>query len=827
MQRVPAFKESPVQGSITCATYGSDCLFLGTEDGLICALSRTDNEWTELATSRTKKELGVEKIMALDGMKCILALTSGRTVAGFSLDKLETLSKLSMRDVTQLVLEENTNLQKPRQQIAIFTSTAIKFLDLTQEAVKVARSIDYPDIAKGCWIDTKLLLATKDTYELLDLKKDSKIPLFPVAPGLEPILGIVGPDEFLVVQGTGAEDVAMGLIVTDGGEVARQGDVIMWDTYPSQAIVVNSSYLLSVVKSQLLVHSLKTKIELLAHDFDRFVKSVFALPGPLMPNEMLSQKLGKPCTTQARALVVYEDGMDWWLPPSNFSRVETGILEGEIKEILPDMVDIGGEQSVWELEYLSLLLALQLLISKEYTKAVGAWLDGVKLDPEIIFYLFNDGPEPSIFPGLKDVLDELKDLRSDQAAMRFYRTFLRTQIKRQQSEKFELVYAKMLQGPSLVQFIAKDAASSFDRLIEQLRTEEQFDALEKVYTQRNMTTDLIDLWIEAVKGSVSLDKQASAQKLAETLEKSDDESLVWKTALEVIALDIETGLDILKKSKVKFDEQKVLDALKQQGELAWRSYLKYLVYEAKNPSFAADLTTIIATDLVQGSNTPQISQFIKKLYKEYSGLPHPKRSFYEYIVKQKKRQQDKTIAEFLQLELDFWDLICRPEADLASLTALLDENAPHLIIEHATIYSYLGLHTQCIELLDQIKDYQSLFYYCEYGRPAPPPNVTLEKQRPRVQLDLTKEVFRQLTHGSQDMHVVGELLRLKAPDISVDLALDYLPGEWAACEFSEYFSYHLKQLSGEKRQSMLLRGVAKGENSIISLEIERQTKVNE
>lgn len=830
MQRVPAFQESPVQGKVTCATYGRDFLILGTEDGVITALSRGDNEWTEIATNHTKKDLGIEKIIALDEMNCALALTSGRTVAGYSLDKLETWPKLSMRDVSQFVLEENADPQKPRQQIAIFTSTAIRFLDLTQDSVKVARSIEYPDIIKGCWIDTKLLLATKDTYELLDLSKDSKIPLFPVAPGLEPILGIAGPTEFLVVQGTAMEDVAMGLIVTDGGEVARQGDVIMWDTYPSQAVVINCTYLLSVVKSQLLIHSLKTKIELLEHDFgDRPVVRVFDFPGPLIPNEQLTTKLGRPCSTRAMALIVYEDGMDWWLPPSDFSRVETGILEGEIEEISPNMIDIGNEQGVWELEYLSLLLALQLLVSKEYTKAVGAWLDGIKLDSGIVLFLFGDGTAPSTFPGLKGILDQLEGLRSDQAALRFYRTFLRAQIKRHSDvAKFEIHYAKLLQGSSYIQFIAKDATASFDQLIEQLRTTEQFDVLEKVYTQRQMSSELVDLWTEALKGSIPLDKEASAKKLSEVLQNSEDEDLVWRKALEVTSLDVNTGLNILKTTKVRFDEQRVLDALKQQGELAWRSYLKYLVYEVKNPSFAADLTTIIAADLVEGSKTPQVSKFIKKLYKEYTELPHPKRSFYEYIVKQKERQQQhKVIYEFLQLELDFWHLLCRPEADLASLTALLDENARHLIIERSALYSYLGLHTQCIELLDEIKDYQSLFYYCEYGRPAPPPSVTLDKQRPRMQLDLTKEVFRQLTHGSRNVHVVSELLRLKASDISVDLALEYLPSEWAASEFSEYFSYHLKHISSEKRQSMLLRGVAKYENSMISSEVVRQTKVNE
>lgn len=833
MQRVPAFeKPPPIAGDVQAAAYGGDCLILGTDSGAIVSFVWQTDSWTPSASRQTKKDVAVAKLVTLDGVNRMMALTQTRTVSGYLLESLENFSKLSMRDVTDIVTELSANKQKPRQQVAIFTSSAIRFLDITEDSIYVARSIDYPGLSAGCWADTKFLLATQETYELLDLNKDSKIPLFPVAPNLPPILDVVGGNEFFVVQGTGKDDVAMGLIVTEEGEVSRQGDVVMWDSYPDSAVVVCGSFLLSIIGSQLLIHSLRNEIELIEHDFgDRPVQKVFPLHGPHLCDQRMTAKIGSECKSQAQALIVYQDkSIDWWIPPSNFVQLETRILENELHEISPELVNIDSEQGLLELEYLSLLLAMHLLARKEYSKAVGAWLDGVKLDPKVAFYLFADTdklPE-SVAPGLRDFAEKLRvELPQDADAAKFYRTYLRALLKRLATlsapvaAQTEQVYASKLQGQSLVDFVAKQATSSFEKLVEKFRQDNQFDALEKIYLQRNMSTELVALWSDALSGSTGIDTHEAAIKLSKLLTESEDEELVWCEALKLVTVDPQMGVDVFKHSKVSFDENKVLNALKQESDLAWRSYLKHLVYDLKKPSYTVDLTTILATDLVQGCKIPQISKFLEKLYKEYTTQAQPKRAFYPYLEKRRAQLESGTpVHDYLQLEIDFWDLICRPEADLASLTAMLDEHAPQLIIERSAIYSYLGLHTQCIELLVEINDYESLLYYCEYGRPAPPSQVSLDKQRPRVQLDVTQEVFRQLARRKQNAALVGDFLRRKRAEISLELALEHLPDDWPSHEFTGFFAYHVARLSNRQRQSMLLRGVSKAENHIIASELD-------
>jgi vacuolar protein sorting-associated protein 3 len=86
-------------------------------------------------------------------------------------------------------------------------------------------------------------VANAERYDLMDLERGERIPLFPIMqnanfsdddsatePTLPPLMVSVGEDDFLVTTGTAISDPAIGLFVNLNGDPVR--GTLMFSTYP-------------------------------------------------------------------------------------------------------------------------------------------------------------------------------------------------------------------------------------------------------------------------------------------------------------------------------------------------------------------------------------------------------------------------------------------------------------------------------------------------------------------------------------------------------------------------------------------------------------------
>lgn len=86
-------------------------------------------------------------------------------------------------------------------------------------------------------------VANAEKYDLMDLEKGERIPLFPIAQGTEisedspsteptlpPLMVSVGEDDFLVTTGMTVGDPALGMFVDMNGDAVR--GTLMFSTYP-------------------------------------------------------------------------------------------------------------------------------------------------------------------------------------------------------------------------------------------------------------------------------------------------------------------------------------------------------------------------------------------------------------------------------------------------------------------------------------------------------------------------------------------------------------------------------------------------------------------
>jgi vacuolar protein sorting-associated protein 3 len=107
----------------------------------------------------------------------------------------------------------------------------------------LTQAFDYPNALVVCQRGPIACVANAEKYDLMDLEKGERIPLFPIMqnveisedtpstePTLPPLMVSVGKEDFLVTTGTTINDPAIGLFVDLNGDPVR--GTLMFSSYP-------------------------------------------------------------------------------------------------------------------------------------------------------------------------------------------------------------------------------------------------------------------------------------------------------------------------------------------------------------------------------------------------------------------------------------------------------------------------------------------------------------------------------------------------------------------------------------------------------------------
>lgn len=107
----------------------------------------------------------------------------------------------------------------------------------------MTQAFDYPNALVVCQRGPIACVANAEKYDLMDLEKGERIPLFPIMqnveisedtpstePTLPPLMVSVGEEDFLVTTGTRINDPAIGLFVDLNGDPVR--GTLMFSSYP-------------------------------------------------------------------------------------------------------------------------------------------------------------------------------------------------------------------------------------------------------------------------------------------------------------------------------------------------------------------------------------------------------------------------------------------------------------------------------------------------------------------------------------------------------------------------------------------------------------------
>lgn len=825
-------------------------LLVGTNSGKYAYYNLSDKqEWVLMGTQMLEKPEPIRKIIALETCGDSFVFISGNILYGVSELDLIPRPGLVMHEIVWATLDSSS--KNPKGLVA-FTSSTISLLEYETNSFEIRKTLGYGGVVTAYQSGQRILIATKESFELIDIENEAKIQLYAISPNVPPIAGVVNAEEFIIVQGTSVNEPAMGLIIDHQGEISREGEVIVWEKYPS-SIAVEDQFVLAVVGDKLVVHDLNNISKTYKTGPDnscksvKFVQNTSSAIGVL--NNDLQLRIGDPRLSKvySKTLIVNTDGsVELWTPQPRILRAEKLIDEGKMMELTPDINLIGTEEGVVELEYLTLYLALHFLLIKDYRNARTAWLDGVQINPQVVMYMFDSSGEkqirPFIFPGVVAHVEQIHERKKSQQDKEFYKTYLESQIKRYQSsqnsellQQMEIVYSEFLAGRELAEFVASPTTKAAQIILERLKQSNEFEVLEEVFELSGRESNMLSLWTDVLDGSFSeadsIQVENAANKMTSYLLACTNPDLVWKYGLILVSLRPNLGVRVFVEGQCcdKFPEEKVLSALKDvDGDVAWRKYLKHLVYTLQRPIFVADLATLVVNDLIDAVTNPATASLLRITYNRYRANPWPKQGIYRYL--QRISEQKQYDSRLLKLQLEFRTLLMRPQTDVTSLAGILDEHTPELYLERCMIYSRLGFHEQCLGILvNKLQDFESLMYYCRFGCPAPPDHYEDEAVEPTqdeldtdIQRDLAQRAFQMMKDVDNPflLQIASDFIKSQVLFLDLEFLMHHMPEHWPISFFKESILSGTRKLIKKVNSSIFLRLFSRANSIQISSELE-------
>ncbi|KAG5359928.1 Transforming growth factor-beta receptor-associated protein 1 [Yarrowia sp. C11] len=282
--------------TITCIEAWENSLYLGTSAGEVLhffCVQDIQVSSTEkgrdivppqyIIASRQKvhatRTRAVDKIVVLPQISRALVL-SNSTVSVFSVPEFAPASGFGkVRDVLDLCVDQNITtalLKNPLAattsvHVTTFTKNTIRIINVSANGLKLVKDVSYAEALTGVRRGRLCLVGNAKTYDLVDVERVRKVPLFEVWSGADsgadlkpqPVTALVGDSEFLVACGTQKGDPAMGMIINSDGDISR--GTIAWNDYPT-SVVVDYPLVGAVVGQKVCFHNVVNQAEVLIGD---------------------------------------------------------------------------------------------------------------------------------------------------------------------------------------------------------------------------------------------------------------------------------------------------------------------------------------------------------------------------------------------------------------------------------------------------------------------------------------------------------------------------------------------------------------------------------
>ncbi|CAG8557965.1 2611_t:CDS:10 [Paraglomus brasilianum] len=358
----------------------------------------------------------------------------------------------------------------------------------------------------------------------------------------------------------------------------------------------------------------------------------------------------------------------------------------------------------------------------------------------------------------------------------------------------------------------------------------KFYALSLLYKSHEKWRKTMDTWQRILTDELpDNDFQNGLKRMGDLLSQLDDADLVWEYASWVMLKDEIIGAKIFIRDPRKpllVEPAKVLNGLQAVGQIGLKLYLEYLVIQRRSEDKAhhTELVKLHISEILKliqkGDGKEQITAAATGFAqaKKVSGI-----TFVKYLASQppedKMSQARSKLLVLLQTSTHY-------DPQLV-LDKLLEVDS--LRIEMALVYGKLNEHEKALYILiDELEDYKAAELYCLYaGRTVSSVSKKDKKYLEDKSLTDTRkklfllllEVYLKMKDRDGMIERTIQLLNTQAVYLDVVEVLALLPDIWSIEMLQEFLVRSLRQSHHEYRSEQILKGICRGENTLVKHEL--------
>lgn len=249
----------------SCFEAYDENIYLGTKSGDLLHYFEIEQE-NYMLVSRTKfdeeSNKPINKIVLLPQIERALVLCDDILVVFLLPEFAPAPNTKKLKGVLDVTVRNYSSQFKFYKFYAI-KQESIKMLKISSQSISTIQKFDFKLISKASAIDYTLMTSKVNSYEIINLKDSTNIPLFPIsetnAP-LKPIITKFCQNEFLVTTGGGSEnDTSIVFVVTSTGEISH-GTIIL-SKYPRDVIVEYPFVIVNLDSRQIEVFKISPNAE--------------------------------------------------------------------------------------------------------------------------------------------------------------------------------------------------------------------------------------------------------------------------------------------------------------------------------------------------------------------------------------------------------------------------------------------------------------------------------------------------------------------------------------------------------------------------------------
>lgn len=596
-----------------------------------------------------------------------LFLVIDRTLLVFQLPELSPNTIRQLKNVQHICLMENG------LSLMIIKQSEVQLVQLQNNSWKLLREFKQQGAILGTApMNNLILLANENSYEVLDTRSGSVMPLFEYKSNINVSPFIVlfetpSTKEYLLTIASD-ENTSIAQFISDFGDVTR-GTLTWLDSgYPRGGVVVDWPHTFALFEKSIIISSLETLETVMEINTekivtreggrsDTFINFRIQKLQVLFLDKSLQEVTGQ-ATELNTNMVLYDKSKLFVIhQKSSTLLANKAFHEAMESNEFDHFLAIANDDSL----YVHVLKTMgAFLTDKDPTEMLTRRQNGeLIIEPHMALRLLGYDYPCNVYPGLKDVVD-MWDFKDEDATRRYLQELKPADM----TPESRLLCYKLLSENHLESLIAEDKwnfSSNDKKIIDVLIQRNKVFLVSQIYKRTTKLSAVTSAYKEFL--FQYLDNSLVDDALDFLANERLDDNDYTKLILEILRLNKEKGYALMRQSSVYREvNKKILDELSDdlKGEKDY-ALLRIELLEssyAENDGLRGELLDLISSTLVALYDS-KIEEYIKKLHDEYKEMNNlskhkwPKISWIDFVALAK----EKDYQMFIELYLKSFELL--------------------------------------------------------------------------------------------------------------------------------------------------------------------------